>query len=335
MEMIERYIYAVTNKLPQSQRDEIGREIRGLIHDMLEVKVGNRKTTEEDIEEVLVDLGIPSDMADKYRGGGRYLISPDLFYPYLHILKIVLISISIALSIVFVIETIMNPVSIINHFVGLIVSLIQVGTQTFAWITIVFAFIDYRQVISGEVKKGKVQEWKPADLPPIPDHKKEIKRGEVLTGIIFSILFLILILFSNRMMGVFVFEENEFKGIAPFLNPETLNDYLLLIYLIVGLGIFKESLKLIIGRWTKKLGVSTLIINVVTLILGLFLLMDQQIWNPTFVEDLFQLRGLNLLDQSYETINSIWEQSKEWVVIGFIVTIIVDTVSVLYKGFKK
>lgn len=36
MELIDRYIYAVTKKLPQKQREDIEKELRTLIDDMLE-----------------------------------------------------------------------------------------------------------------------------------------------------------------------------------------------------------------------------------------------------------------------------------------------------------
>ena len=36
MDLINRYIYAVTQKLPESQRADIEKELHGLIEDMLE-----------------------------------------------------------------------------------------------------------------------------------------------------------------------------------------------------------------------------------------------------------------------------------------------------------
>lgn len=36
MEQIDRYIYAVTKRLPQLQRDDIAEELHGLIEDMLD-----------------------------------------------------------------------------------------------------------------------------------------------------------------------------------------------------------------------------------------------------------------------------------------------------------
>lgn len=36
MDLINRYIYAVTQKLPESQRADIEKELQGLVEDMLE-----------------------------------------------------------------------------------------------------------------------------------------------------------------------------------------------------------------------------------------------------------------------------------------------------------
>ncbi|TMU87569.1 hypothetical protein FGG79_05460 [Bacillus sp. BHET2] len=333
MEMIERYIYAVTTKLPQSQREEIGRELQGLIHDMLEAR-GESKT-DEDIREVLLELGSPKEMADKYRGSRGFLISPSLFQSYATILKLVLISLTIGLSIAFVIETIMNPVSIMGHFAELIGSIVQVGLQTFAWITIVFALIDYKQLIPEGVKQGITIKWKPENLPVVPDKKKQIKRGEVLFGIIFSILIWIAFMSFTRYLGILVFEHDELKGVALFLNSDFLQYFLPAIYIMVGLSILKESLKLVVGRWTGKLAVSILVINTAILLLGLFLLRDGAIWNPSFVEELLSLREWGSLDSHAGEIHRMWESAKEWVRIGFVLTIFIETASVMYKGFKK
>jgi hypothetical protein len=39
MEMIDRYVYAVTKRLPEKQREDVSDELRGLIEDMLEARV--------------------------------------------------------------------------------------------------------------------------------------------------------------------------------------------------------------------------------------------------------------------------------------------------------
>ena len=68
MDLVDRYIYAVTQKLPQAQRRDIADELHGLIEDMRDERAETSKTSENDIEEVLLELGNPRELADKYRG---------------------------------------------------------------------------------------------------------------------------------------------------------------------------------------------------------------------------------------------------------------------------
>lgn len=75
MEMIERYIYAVTQKLPQAQRKDIADELQGLIEDMLEGRVGGDNIKKSDVVEVLLELGSPRELADKYRSSKKYFYS--------------------------------------------------------------------------------------------------------------------------------------------------------------------------------------------------------------------------------------------------------------------
>ena len=117
VEMIERYIYAVTQKLPHAQREDIAKELRSLIEDMLEERVFKRKVTKQDIEEVLLELGSPKRLAEKYRETKKYLIGPELYDSYVTVLKIVLISVALGLGVSFTVKTILDPLSILEHFI--------------------------------------------------------------------------------------------------------------------------------------------------------------------------------------------------------------------------
>lgn len=68
MEIIDRYVYAVIQRVPQQQRDEIEKELRGLIEDMREDHSSEGRTEEEIIEAVLNELGSPYELASGYRG---------------------------------------------------------------------------------------------------------------------------------------------------------------------------------------------------------------------------------------------------------------------------
>ncbi|MFF2157255.1 permease prefix domain 1-containing protein [Paenibacillus chitinolyticus] len=63
MEIIDRYIYAVTQRLPEQQRDDIKRELQSLIEDMLEERMPTGQASKEDVESVLLELGPPNELA--------------------------------------------------------------------------------------------------------------------------------------------------------------------------------------------------------------------------------------------------------------------------------
>src|SRR5690554_2970853 len=86
--LIERYIYAVTKRLPENQRKEIEIELRSLIDDMIMSK--SDEPNEAIIKEALLELGDPAELADQYRDKKRYLIGPDYIDQYFFVLKIVL-----------------------------------------------------------------------------------------------------------------------------------------------------------------------------------------------------------------------------------------------------
>ncbi|SDL87121.1 HAAS signaling domain-containing protein [Sediminibacillus halophilus] len=336
MEMVERYIYAVTQRLPQGQRIDIAEELRGLIEDMLEERNDGRPVENTDIERVLIELGSPAELAEEYRGTSRFLVGPDLFPAYLSVMKMVLIITVSAMGIIFAVETILTPMSILHHFVDLLISLFVTATQVFAWITAGFAAAQYFGVAPPGLSGGyNRKNWNPSELPPVPDKKKQIKRGDVLTGIIFSILLLVLVRFSNHLFGVLLFEDHHLEATIPFLNEEKLLELMPLIYLMVAIGIVKEISKLMAGRWTKNLAIANLVINGAIFLLAMFILRDQAILNPDFVQQLSDSWGISKQQEEYTTIKTVWKLSYNLALAAFVITLLIDTVTGFYKAFRK
>ncbi len=98
MEKVERYVYAVTRKLPEKQRKDIEQELRGLIEDMLADRTGEGSPGEADIETVLTELGDPALLADSFRMGKKHLIGPDNYNTYFFVVKIVLAAVAFGIT---------------------------------------------------------------------------------------------------------------------------------------------------------------------------------------------------------------------------------------------
>ena len=65
-DLIERYIYAVTKRLPKKIQEDVSQELRTLIDDMLMERCGDATPNEYDIKSVLTELGTPNELCEKY-----------------------------------------------------------------------------------------------------------------------------------------------------------------------------------------------------------------------------------------------------------------------------
>jgi hypothetical protein len=130
MDLVKRYIYAVTSRLPASQRDEIERELQSNIEDMLEERTGGGEASKQDVEAVLLALGSPETLADQYRGHRRYLIGPEYYASYLTVLKLVLVVVGIVVTVTFAIQWIMEPSGLLAQ-IGEVVGSLVMGTAWF------------------------------------------------------------------------------------------------------------------------------------------------------------------------------------------------------------
>ncbi|MCV4231851.1 hypothetical protein OHJ21_11780 [Virgibacillus sp. LDC1] len=328
MDLINRYIYAVTQKLPESQRAEIEKELHGLIEDMLEDRrAGGEIASIADVEQVLIELGPPGEMAARYRGRERYLIGPGLIDSYWAVLRIVLYSVAVALGIFYIVDFFASPAPTAEKLLEYFVSLLSVGIHGFAWVTVIFAYIEYRG--ARQVSKGP---WKPSDLPAIPEPADRIKPIEPVLGILFTVLFFVLFTFSINLIGVHRFDENSIA--IPVFEQAVFAKYLPLIWLLTAFSIFNEAMKLITRKWTPQLAVMHVIFNVASVIVAVILFSDMTIWNPTFMDQLVQAGLVTPGDEAYETVKSIWDRSRDGLIYIIVVITLIDTVSVVMKRFR-
>lgn len=336
MEIIERYVYAVTKLLLQSQREDIAKELRGLIEDMLDERVQDGPITKKHVEEVLLELGEPRKLANKYRGTNRYLIGPELFDHYVMVLKIALIATSAAIGVSFIIEIIMDPPSILQSFVSFIVSVVTGLPIAFAWTTFAFATIQFwgnKQLKMVDLQLNS--SWKPSDLPPVPDPKGQVKKGEAITGIIFYVFCIAIFVFSSEYFGVWFFEDGKFKDVIPFFNEQYISYYLLFIFLIFGFGIIKECLKMVYGRWTVQLVIFTAVVNIISIIGLIIIIAEPAIWNPKFMTQLVESGYLAANSEAFNTVRVIWDQATVWLLILFLFALVWDIIDGIIRVRKS
>ncbi len=318
-ELIARYVYAVTRELPENQRLDIDKELRSLIEDMLDERCSGSDPAVTDIEAVLLELGNPRELADKYRGYPHYLIGPELFPTYLTVLKVVAMAIGIAFVVLLFLGLIQQPMNAAESIISTLTSFFGAVFQGLAWVTFVFALVEFNANKAHRNELKEVNAWSLKDLPEVPDRKSRIPRGETITGIIFTVLFASVFLFSPGLWGVWV-KSSAAEGmtIIPFFNLDVIQGYMPYIIGLFMLGLIIELLKLISGKWTRQLLAADILNSLLQLGGWLYIFRDTRIWNIDFYSELQRVLSLN---DALNSLSGYWTSATVNVIYAVIILI--------------
>ena len=280
-DMIKRYVYDVTRRLPENQREEVGKELLANISDML-----NENPSEEDIKKVLIDLGEPRILATSYRQKPRYLVAPEWMDDYYQTLKIVMIVFGVISLISGLIENILNPEAvnvvgiIFEVFFKTISEIIQSLFSAFAIVTLIFA------AISAHQSKTEKCEWNPDNLPELPkENVKKISKVESIVGLTFSVIFGTLFIYFLWKNQLFIgwFENGDFERVTvPFFNENVLNKFIPFYIFSVGLTIAENICKLRVGHWNVTIATIHTVEQILSIVLLFLFATTSGLVNPAF-----------------------------------------------------
>lgn len=336
-ELIERYLYDVIRRLPESQREDIKKELSGLIEDMLAERAGEGSATEEDLRAVLTELGKPSDLAMKYKGGKNVLIGEQYYEAYCLILKIVLACTGFGMliaALVSAIVVIFEPVVVtkgIQEGIELILQIPGVLLSAFAWVTIIFAIIERTQ---GKVEGKNIGvAFNLDDLPKVPEKKGRIPRSESIVGIVFTLIFGIIICFVPQVLGIW-YVKDETTVVIPLLNLTIWDEIVMFVALSVLLSLLDEIVKLISGRYQIWVAITTIVTEVLNLGIFAYIVTKFNIWNPNFVSQLEDAMDKNIGDKG--DILLYWNTHDFNNLLIFIVAIIclITCISAIYHTVR-
>lgn len=323
-DMTERYIYEVTRRLPASQRKDIEKELGTLIEDMLSERTDT--PAPEDIDAVLTELGRPAALAEKYNGKKACLIGPAYYNLYIMLLKIVLPATALGICIAMIVGMLTQAPDSLGDAIGSFMgALFSAPLQAFAYITIGFALAE-RYAKDG--KFPKEQPWRPADLPPKPEKGMLIPKSEPIAGMIFTVLAIILF---NAAPGLFsIYSVGETTVITPVFELSALQTLLPLLNIIFCMGLLRELLKLVIGRYTLQLAIPSILLHAVSLGLTFWFLSHTEIWNPQLPEALQNLGFPITADDLAGYVRIFVRIILALSVVGFLS----ESITLLVKAFK-
>jgi|GEM_PF-6256256 len=248
--MINKYVYAVSKKLPKNMKDDVEKELRSNIDDMLGGDYSN-----ESISEVLKQLGPPNDLADEYCKTKKYIIPPYLYDEYISFLQkstIVYVGFFAILHLLGALIDFTHQIFSIDVLIDLMIITIEGIATVFFGVTVMYALIGRNR----DTNINTDSEWTPEKLEEIPTTKRVSRREAIYDVTILGIVFY-----------MFVFNPNIIRtseGMVP-LFIDILPVHTLSIILASALGFLLFALKLKIGTWNTKLAVLNATHNLILL----------------------------------------------------------------------
>ena len=279
----------------------------------------NTFSEEEKIDKVLRELGNPKELANRYREKERYLIGPNYFDKYIFVMKIVVLSIFVGISIASGLGVVFSIESIAEMIGSYISTLFSAILQGAAWVTGIFALLEYNEI---SVDTGMEQGiWEPSQLPMLPEKKALISRGESVFSIIIITIFLQLFFFLPEIIGIYFKVGSELSFIQLF-NLDEITVFKVIVFVIFTINILIELIKIIKGRWTIKVAIITSVLSVISAALFIYTISNMNILNSDIVQKIEQYTPISFEKMILLTIAVI------------IIVTIGESISSLYKGIK-
>ncbi|SHH91807.1 hypothetical protein SAMN02745823_01425 [Sporobacter termitidis DSM 10068] len=278
--LIDRYLYDVSRRLPEEMRADVERELRSNIEDMLPENPG-----QGDIEKVLTELGSPAKLAVRYNPRPRYLISPEFFDEYLMVLKIAGICLGALLAALAVFKIVFSDagstdivsavVSVIAGFIG---GAFDGVVYAFFWVTIVFFCIEH---FGG---KKNARPWSPKYLPEVPANAKGlIRRGDAVARAIFSILFTALFLAGTLRQPPFIAWYETGAPTVALFDSQLVQRFLPFFVSMMALTLAVAMLKLVIGRWNIAVAAMHCLCGIIGAVIGVTFINNPGVFTGAFI----------------------------------------------------
>ena len=302
MDLQERYIAAGLKHIPPTEKDGVEKAMRRIIAERLQER-GN--ASEETEREVLRGLGSPRILAEKQLREPPHLIGPELYGTYMLIVKIVMTVAVIGTLIGNTVDFIVNDVELLRYFAISFATAISAAIGAFGWVTLVFAIMERtaKQKILTEIQ----EDWSLADLPEKEVPQKPFNKVGVIIGIIFTVLFIILVNQYSQLLGFYYTLDGSIQEMIPMLNQEVFRSYLPYINGMLVLQLLFSASKLVFRKWTYPVATANLILNVLSFVLLWFILQDTAILNPELVTKIGEATdGQRVLNTAFNSIKAVF-----------------------------
>lgn len=293
MELIERYVYTATRRLPEGQREDVAKELRANLYDMLP-----EDFDEADVRRILREMGNPVELGSQYREGVRHLIGPQVYEAYLAVLRVVLAVFAcsapvIALLGLFSAQAPVMSWALAGKAIGeMLAYAVQGAVQAFAWVTLIFAVIE-RSGAKHMHWPFTGREWTVEDLERPEKHGANlIPKSEPISSLVGILLGLMFFLFFSSYIA-FVRADAGRWVVVPVFEEAVLGAYVPFVVLLAMLGTASAVLKLVHGKWTRPVAVLSSVYDLLGMVLAAAFFLNPAIIQPDFIQSMADIMSMD------------------------------------------
>lgn len=194
MELIERYVRAVGERLHPSRRKGVEAELRSSILDALEARNAG-PDSEDDVVAVLLELGDPASVAAEYEPSRRYLIGPDLYPLFRRAVRVVLVTLAVASAFGFVASLLVGGLADFRAGELLVDALglaLRAAVVAMAVLVAVFVWLERREIRLPRRMLPQGGGWDPRSLPSRRTADR-VPRSEAVVGLLATAVVLVIV----------------------------------------------------------------------------------------------------------------------------------------------
>lgn len=248
MDLIERYVEAVTAKLRRKRRGEVERELRASILDALEAR-GASPESEADVAAVLAELGEPSAVAAEYEPGSQYLIGPELYPLFRRVVGVTLATLVAASAVGLGVSLLLGGLADFRageflmdtlEFVlrGALVAVVVI-VAVFAWLQ--------RSEVKPASRARPAGRWDPRTLPAAQGPERAT-RSDSIVGLVATAVALVILGGIGRMATEAL---PEIPAVIRPLLRHAVIDGVMLLQVAAVLSALAHAVALVQGRWRR------------------------------------------------------------------------------------
>ncbi len=318
-DLTDRYVGEVLRGVPAPMRADVEQELRASIADAIEAADARTAsgadatsgTAPQEAEtRALTELGDPARLAASLTDGPQYLIGPGLYWDYRRALRALLMIVPPAVAL---------TVSTVQAFTGTpplqvlldgLWLLLVVAFQVVLWTTLGFAIAEH----TGAREIPGRRPWSVADLP------RTAARGVTLGETIGTVLGLLVGIAALLWQQVGA-RVSDAGAVVPLLDPDLWSFWIPALIALMSAGVALQLLAYAKRRWTPLLAGLRVAGDVLFAVVGITMLLTQQVLNPAFFAELGHLE--------WAAPGSPLTQGLAWV-IG--VGVVVDIVDIVRKA---